>query len=126
MSGEITTKRAVPEWIGKTPDSAIPKAVKLRVLIAYGGKCHRSGHKFRPGDPIEYDHIIALCNGGENRESNLAPILGGKIHREKTAVDVAQRVKTERLRLKHAGIYPKSRTPLKSRNSFSKRWERQA
>jgi 5-methylcytosine-specific restriction protein A len=69
------TGRARPEWIGRNADSPIPKVVKLRILLRYGGRCHRTGHKFRPGDRIEFDHIIALCNGGENRENNIAPIL---------------------------------------------------
>lgn len=113
--------RELPEWIGATDDTPPPKRVKLRLLLKYEGRCYRTKHKFRPGDPIEYDHIIALCNGGQNRESNLAPILGGKPHQEKTAEDVAERAKTDRLRAKHLGLWPKSRTPLKSRNSFKER-----
>lgn len=100
--------RDVPEWIGATPDTPIPKRVKLRVLIRYDGRCWRSKHKFRPGDRIEFDHIKALCNAppGENwnRESNIAPILGGKVHQEKTREDLAVRVKGDRTLAKHLGI----------------------
>lgn len=109
------TGRTIPEWIASSPDAAIPKRVKLRILLRAGGKCHRSGHKFRPGDAIEYDHIIALCNGGEHRESNIAPILGGKVHQAKTAEDVKQRAKVDRVRAKHLGIYPPSKSRLRSR-----------
>jgi 5-methylcytosine-specific restriction enzyme A len=112
--------RQTDEWVGSSPDAAIPKRVKLRVLLAYGGKCHRTGHKFRPGDRIEYDHVKALCNGGENRESNLAPILGGKPHQAKTAADVAERVKIDRLRAKHLGLWPEPKRKLQSRG-FDKR-----
>jgi len=112
--------RSVPEWIGKTDDTPVPKVVKLRVLLRYGGKCYRTGHKFRPGDLIEFDHVKALCNGGENRESNLAPILAGKPHREKTAEDVAERVKTDRMRAKHFGLFPKPKRRLQGRG-FEKR-----
>lgn len=104
MTDTLTTKRSVPEWQGKTPDTPVPKSVKARVLLAYGGKCYRTGHRFRAGDRIEFDHIKALCNGGENRESNLAPILGGKPHQEKTAADRAVLSKTERLFAKHHGL----------------------
>lgn len=31
--------RDVEEWIGKTPDSAIPKRVRLRVFERLGGQC---------------------------------------------------------------------------------------
>jgi 5-methylcytosine-specific restriction protein A len=105
------TGREVPEWIGVDADAPVPKRVKLRLLIKYGGRCYRSGHKFRPGDKIEFDHIKALCNAppGENwnRESNLAPILGGKVHQEKTRADIDERVKTDRMRAKHLGLWPK-------------------
>jgi 5-methylcytosine-specific restriction protein A len=109
----------VAEWRGATPDTPVPKRVKLRVLLRYGGKCHRSGHKFRAGDLIEFDHIIALCNGGENREKNLAPILAGKPHREKTAQDVAERAHVDRVRAKHLGLWPRGQK-IQSRG-FQKR-----
>jgi 5-methylcytosine-specific restriction endonuclease McrA len=101
---EARGRREVPEWIGAHPDSEIPKRVKLRILIAYGGKCYRTGHKFRAGDPIEFDHIIALANGGQHRERNIAPILGGKPHKEKTASDLKTKGKIDRLFASHHGL----------------------
>jgi len=73
-----------------------------------------------PSDAWEIEHRIALCNGGEHRESNLAPILAGKPHREKTAEDVAEKAKTARMRAKHLRVWPKSTRPLRSRG-FQKR-----
>ena len=106
--------RDVEEWIGKTDDTPIPPRVKLRIFEAHRGICHISGRKIRPGDEWDADHIIALCNGGENRESNLAPAIREK-HREKTADDVAQRAKDDRVRKKHLGLwqskYPMRRKP---------------
>lgn len=103
------TRRSTPEWIGKTPDAPAPARVRLRVFEAHGGKCHRSGRKIRPGDDWQLDHILALVNGGENRETNLAPILS-EAHKEKTAEDVAQKAKDDRVRKKHLGIWkPRSR-----------------
>lgn len=100
------TSRALPEWIGATPDTPAPPRVRLRVFEAYGGRCYLSGRKIMPGDAWELDHIKALTNGGENRETNLAPALKEK-HREKTAEDVALKSKTYRQRAKHLGIWPK-------------------
>ena len=96
--------RALPEWIGKTPDSPAPPRVRARVFLAYDGRCHWSGRKIGPGDEWDLDHVRALINGGENRESNLAPILRGKSHKEKTAADVAEKSKVARIRAKHLGI----------------------
>lgn len=56
-----------------------------------------------PGEPWDVEHIIAIINGGENRESNLAPALRSK-HREKTARDMAEKSRTYRKRKSNLGI----------------------
>lgn len=96
--------RSVDEWIGKNDDVMPPPRVRLRIFDAHGGVCHISQRKIRAGELWDLDHVIALCNGGENRESNLAPALRDK-HREKTADDVKQRAKDDRVRAKHNGTY---------------------
>jgi 5-methylcytosine-specific restriction endonuclease McrA len=79
-----------------------------------GGVCHISGRKIRAGDVWELEHIKPLSMGGEHRESNLAPALKDA-HAEKTAREAGERAKADRVRLKHLGQWPKSRTPLRSR-----------
>lgn len=74
--------RSVEEWIGATPDSVPPDHVRLRIFERYNGRCYVTGVKLQPGD-WHLDHIVRLEDGGENRESNLAPIYAPK-HREKT------------------------------------------
>lgn len=110
--------RPLPEWIGKTPDSAIPDRVRRRVFDAWGGRCHVSGREIDPlRDEYEIDHVIALCNGGENRESNLAPILI-EIHKIKTRANRREKDKVERVRRKHLGLHrPKTRPMPCGRNS---------
>ena len=100
------TGREVPEWVGKTPDAKIPDRVKLRIFLREGGVCHLSKRKIQPGDAYDFDHKIALCNGGEHRETNLFPALRDK-HREKTAEDVKERAKIDRIRKKHLGLRSK-------------------
>jgi len=95
--------RSVPEWIGKTDDSKPPRAVRARVLLAYEGRCYLSGRKITAADQWDLDHVKALCNGGENREANLAPAIRAA-HRAKTASDVAEKAKVNRIRDKHLGI----------------------
>jgi 5-methylcytosine-specific restriction protein A len=108
------TGRTVPEWIGATPDAVPPPRVRLRVFERHEGRCHRSGRKIRAGEPWQCDHVVAIINGGENRESNLAPILTDP-HREKTAEDVAIKSKTARIAQKHRGVFPKSKFTIRSR-----------
>lgn len=103
--------RAVDEWIGATDDARIPPRVKLRIWEREGGRCWLTGRKICPGDAYDFDHKVALCNGGEHRESNLAPALR-YAHRAKTAEDVKRRAKVDLVRKIHLGIKPQSRNPL--------------
>ncbi|MEL8055956.1 MAG: HNH endonuclease [Pseudomonadota bacterium] len=95
--------RTVPEWIAKHDDQAVPPHVRARVFDAHDGICAESGRKIRAGEDWDLDHALALCNGGQHRESNLQPVLKDP-HKAKTARDVAQRAKNGRVRKKHLGI----------------------
>lgn len=95
--------RTVPEWIGKNDDERPPPRVRLRIFAAHDGICHLSKRKIMPGDKWECEHMLALILGGENRESNMAPALV-KPHKVKTAQDMAQKAKNDRVRKKHLGI----------------------
>ena len=105
--------RSVPEWIGSSPDAAIPPRVRIRIFEREGGICHLSGRKIGPSDKWDADHKVAICNGGEHRESNLFPALRDK-HREKTAEDVAEKSMIARKRAKHLGI-AKAKRPFPKR-----------
>lgn len=104
------TGRKIPEWIGATPDTAVPKRVRLRVFERHGGICHISGRKITAADTWDLDHIVPLADGGEHRERNLAPAITQE-HRKKTAQEAKQRAKDRRVKQKHLGIY-KSRSSL--------------
>lgn len=106
--------RQVEEWRGASDDAAIPQRVKLRIWEREGGRCYLSGKKIMPGDAFDYEHVIALCNGGEHRERNIKLALRDK-HKAKTAADLAERSKTDRIRAKHLGIFPKSPHRIQSR-----------
>lgn len=68
----------------------------------YGGCCYLTGKKLAAGE-YDLDHVKALANGGEHRESNLAPIWRAK-HIEKSAADRDEQAKTQRIHDKHFGI----------------------
>lgn len=97
--------RAVAEWFGRSDDTAPPPRVKLRIFEAQGGLCACGcGVKLgMAGERIEYDHTVALTNGGENRESNLRAIRDC-CHKPKTAADVKLRATVNRKKAKHLGI----------------------
>jgi 5-methylcytosine-specific restriction enzyme A len=143
------TARAVPEWIGKTPDTPIPKRVKDRIVENQEHLCAEFKTRFTAIDKPIFDHIIPLADGGENRETNLQA-LSMAAHAVKTKAEASERAsvrrkrakhlgleapsknplqsrdappmaKADRLRAKHTGTYPKSRTPLRSRGFASTR-----
>ena len=64
--------RTVPEWIGRTDDEPFPPRVRLRILLKHNGKCANCGNKIV--GTFTADHIVALINGGENRENNGQPL----------------------------------------------------
>ena len=94
--------RAVPEWKGKTPDSKVPGAVKLRILNAAGGKCYLSGLPIG-SKPWHVEHVKPLSMGGENRETNLKPALVDA-HKEKTKKEASIRAKADAIAKRAAGI----------------------
>lgn len=51
----------------------------------------------------EFDHIVALANGGEHREANLRALCLEE-HRVKTAADMAVKKKIARVKRKHLGL----------------------
>lgn len=111
--------RSVDEWVGKTDDSMPPPHVRLRIFEREKGVCHESGRKIGPADQWDLDHGVAIADGGENRESNLFPVLRDK-HREKTAKENAARAIVRRKRSKHIGIRKQSSMP----GSRDSKWKR--
>ena len=103
--------RSVPEWRGKTHDSPIPLRVRLRVFERHNARCYLSGRKIRPGELWEVDHIVALANGGEHRELNMAPVLRDA-HKVKTKQDVALKAKINRKKAYHLGLKKKKSRPI--------------
>lgn len=116
--------RKVQEWIGEMPDTKVPPRVRLRVFEKWGGCCYLSGQRIRPGDQWDLEDIIALINGGQNRESNKAPALKDK-HKEKTARDVAEKSMIARKKAKHFLPKPTSKWPKKPAgyNSWTRKIE---
>ncbi len=113
--------RSLPEWIGRTPDSIPPPRVKLRVFQKFNGRCQCGcNRRIHAGEAWEADHIIALVNGGANRESNLRPLLTAH-HHDKTAHDVAEKSKVYAVALKHAGLDSPSRPMPCGKNSGFKK-----
>lgn len=100
--------RAVPEWVGRSDDTQAPPRVRLRVWTALKGLCGQCGRQIRAGESWTLEHITALINGGENRESNLGLTCCNCVN-GKNAADVAEKATVARKRSKHLGIKPKGR-----------------
>lgn len=98
--------RSLDEWIGKDDDAPVPPRVRGRVFWAKGGKCHKCTREIRIGEDWTCEHVIALINGGANREANLALTCCNCLP-EKNADDLAEKSKVYKTRAKHLGIETK-------------------
>lgn len=115
--------RSLPEWIGSSPDAAVPPRVRVRVFDRYDGRCQCGcNRKIMAGEAWECEDTIALINGGERRESNLKPWLKGH-QKEKTARDVAEKSRVYRKRAAHLGIRKPSRFAGSRDSKFKKRMD---
>lgn len=114
--------RSTEEWKGATDDTAIPARVKIRVFDRYKGCCATCTRPIRGSLRPEYDHIIALINGGENRESNFQ-LLCDTCHGEKSRSDVKIKSKIARVRKRHLGIRKPSRFPGSRDSKFKKKMD---
>jgi 5-methylcytosine-specific restriction protein A len=115
--------RSIDEWIEENHDKPIPDRVKDRVIRSANNLCGYCGLSVRIGGG-EVDHIIALVNGGEHRESNLRYV-HKHCHQIKTVEDVKEKARDYRKRKKLYGFgrprrsFPKIPTP----KPIPGRWE---
>lgn len=100
--------RTVEEWVGANDDQTPPPRVRIRVFEAKGGLCHRCGRKIMAGEYWVCEHLIALCNGGKNAESNLDLTCRNCVP-AKNADDLAEKSKVADIKKKHLLPKPKSR-----------------
>lgn len=107
-TGELTG-RAIPEWVGATPDAKIPDRVIIRISLRQEGKCAITGVKLRAGH-FHADHIKPLKKGGRHRESNLQ-LITDEAHALKTAEEAGEQAKVNRIIAKRLGL-KKPRNPL--------------
>lgn len=114
--------RSLPEWCGKNDDTPIPPRVKIRVFDRSDGccaSCHRSvGGRLRP----IYDHIVALINKGENRESNLQ-LLCHECSGTKSAADVQEKSVIYRKRAKRLKVGKRHLIPGSKGSGFRKKMD---
>jgi 5-methylcytosine-specific restriction enzyme A len=103
------TGRSTEEWIGSSPDAKVPPRVRLRIFNRCNGVCYLSKRTIRAGEAWELEHKIALCNGGEHREFNMAPALV-EPHKVKTKADREEKKIIDRKRKKHLGLGKAKRT----------------
>jgi 5-methylcytosine-specific restriction enzyme A len=112
--------RALPEWIGKSDDSAVPPRVRVRIFDRYEGRCQCGcNRKIMAGEAWDCEDTIAIINGGQRRESNMTPWLH-EHHPKKTKADVAEKSRVYRKRAKHIGVELR-RGPKIQSAGFSKR-----
>lgn len=94
-----TTK--LKEWVGRTPEAMPGQTVLLRLYTKQNGICACGcGQVMNLNrDKVDCDHIIALIDGGGNRESNLQLLLH-PCHKAKTSAEATARSEGRRHKAK--------------------------
>jgi 5-methylcytosine-specific restriction protein A len=101
--------RTVSEWRGKNDDAMPPQGCKRRILAKQDGKCALTDKPFTPKEKPQFDHIVPLWLGGENRETNLQAI-HGEPHKRKTKAEATVRAKVNANTSKHLGLIEPKQT----------------
>jgi len=83
----------------------------VRISDRSGGRCCACWRVVDGPLSPRYDHIIAIANGGANREYNIQ-LLCPACHRDKNKDDMRVKRKIVRTRMKHFGIKPKKGRPM--------------
>lgn len=112
--------RSVPEWIGANDDTKIPDRVRVRVFERHGGRCHSCTRKIQAGEKWTLEHLKALINGGENRESNLGITCSWCLP-YKNAQDVSTKSRNYRVKKRHLGLRRTSRFGCARSSPFKKK-----
>lgn len=84
--------RSTKEWIGRRPESMPSIHVRLRIYSRQNGLCACGCRRVMnlDRDKIDCDHILALRDGGENRETNLQLLLHEHHQAKTTAENIAR------------------------------------
>jgi 5-methylcytosine-specific restriction protein A len=86
---------------------------RVRIFDLNGGKCHICGLRIQAGDVWELEHIVPWELTRDDSDQNVKPA-HYKCHKGKTAVDVGNISKADRVRAKFIGAWPKSQAKIKS------------
>lgn len=92
------------------------KKTRAEAFLRCGGNCESCGMRLKQGE-AEYDHRIAFYLSRDSSLENCS-VLCRPCHRgvgAKTADDQRIIAKVKRVKAKHDGAWPKSKTPLRSR-----------
>jgi 5-methylcytosine-specific restriction protein A len=113
--------RTVKEWVGRTDNAMPPPTVRLRIFEHAGGICHLCECKIQVGQKWHASHIKSIWDGGENRESNIAPA-HVKCHQAHTAKEKTEQAEANQRAMKHLGIKTRKGPPMPG--SRDSKWKR--
>lgn len=81
---------------------------RARLFTLHGGICHICKGKILAFEGYELEHIIPFAVSHDDSDENVKPV-HAKCHKRKTTDDAQYIAKTERMKAKHEGHFPKTR-----------------
>ena len=96
------------------PRKSRSRKERVRLFDLHGGTCHLCGEKIQVGEKWDLEHIVPWELTRDDSDDNVKPA-HKHCHKEKTAKDVGEMSKADRIRAKHIGAWPKPKRRLQSR-----------
>lgn len=93
---------------------------RVRLFDLHAGKCHLCSQKIMVGEAWDLEHLVPWELTRDDSDTNVKPA-HKSCHKIKTAADVAAIRKADRIRAKHIGAWPESKSKLQSRGFSSTR-----
>lgn len=116
-------KGEIKDPVESTPRAYMSPQRRDRIFAAAGGICAWCRLPIVNGEAWIADHRIALALGGSEDDANLEPLHATPCNKLKTAADITAIAKAKRRQLKHTGQAPPPTQPIRSRNTFKRRWQ---
>lgn len=97
---------------------------RVRLFGLHKGLCYLCGWKIADTDKWEIEHVVPWELTRDDGDDNLR-LVHAKCHKAKTAKDIRELRKSDRIAARHFGFKPPSRRPLTKPERMKYDWSRQ-
>lgn len=93
---------------------------RVRIFDLHAGRCHLCKEKIQVGECWELEHVVPWELTRDDSDDNVKPA-HASCHKAKTVDDTRAIRKADRIRAKHIGAWPESKSKIRSRGFSNSR-----